>query len=312
MLRASAYLHVGNMDNAKRDLGAILQKDPDHEAARKLHRKIKNYQKALDQGKEFETARSFPQATSSPDLARPRPTSTDLARPRSISSDLARSRLPLGSAGAPSPLPSTPPPHGAIRPPSRALCILLTGGAPAASPGPREVHQGVGALRAAADDADAAGGAVPLLLQGAQGQGGGGLLQASARRRPRRPRDPLPLGRRQGAQRGARPRLDLSFRSPRARPQCTIASLAPPHSTAISPRSRGRRSTRRCSCSRRRSAATRAMGSCTRRSKTSSARSRTRARSTITRRDCTAPRTDLAGLVDDLDLRPISPRRCSG
>ena len=38
LLRATAYLHVGNVDNAKRDLGAILQKEPDHEEARKLRR----------------------------------------------------------------------------------------------------------------------------------------------------------------------------------------------------------------------------------------------------------------------------------
>ena len=54
MLRANAYLHAANVENAKRDLSAILQKDPDHEEARKLHRKVKNYQKAVDQGKELE------------------------------------------------------------------------------------------------------------------------------------------------------------------------------------------------------------------------------------------------------------------
>jgi Tfp pilus assembly protein PilF len=42
---ATAYLHVGNVENAKRDLGAILQKDPDHDEARKLHRKVQNYLK---------------------------------------------------------------------------------------------------------------------------------------------------------------------------------------------------------------------------------------------------------------------------
>uniref|UniRef100_A0A7S0NDQ3 DnaJ homolog subfamily C member 7 n=1 Tax=Phaeocystis antarctica TaxID=33657 RepID=A0A7S0NDQ3_9EUKA len=59
LLRATAYLHVGNVDNAKRDLGAILQKEPDHEEARKLHRKVKNYLKAVDQGKELEDQRQY-------------------------------------------------------------------------------------------------------------------------------------------------------------------------------------------------------------------------------------------------------------
>jgi len=59
LLRATAYLHVGNVDNAKRDLGAILQKDPDHDEARKLHRKVKNYLKAVDQGKELEDSRQY-------------------------------------------------------------------------------------------------------------------------------------------------------------------------------------------------------------------------------------------------------------
>jgi len=59
MLRANAYLHAANVENAKRDLSAILQKDPDHEEARKLHRKVKNYQKAVDQGKELEDGRQY-------------------------------------------------------------------------------------------------------------------------------------------------------------------------------------------------------------------------------------------------------------
>jgi hypothetical protein len=38
MLRAPVYLQLENIDNCKRDLSAILRSNPDHAAAKTLHR----------------------------------------------------------------------------------------------------------------------------------------------------------------------------------------------------------------------------------------------------------------------------------
>ena len=62
MLRAPAYLQLQNVDNAKRDLSAILKNDPDHDAARKLHRKVKDFAKAVDAGVGFEGSRQWQDA----------------------------------------------------------------------------------------------------------------------------------------------------------------------------------------------------------------------------------------------------------
>jgi len=57
MLRALAYLHQQNVDKCKGDLSAILRNDPEHAAAAKLHRKVKKYQRALDDGVKLEQGR---------------------------------------------------------------------------------------------------------------------------------------------------------------------------------------------------------------------------------------------------------------
>ncbi|KAL1519210.1 hypothetical protein AB1Y20_003507 [Prymnesium parvum] len=59
MVRATAYLMQGNVDNCKRDLSAILRSDPDHSEAKALHRKIKKFTKAVEEGSELERARSW-------------------------------------------------------------------------------------------------------------------------------------------------------------------------------------------------------------------------------------------------------------
>ena len=48
MLRAAAYLQLENVDNAKRDLSAILRSDPEHARAKGLHRQLKKFGRALE------------------------------------------------------------------------------------------------------------------------------------------------------------------------------------------------------------------------------------------------------------------------
>jgi len=64
LLRAHAYLQLGNIDNCKRDLGAILRSDPDHSAAKGLHRKVKSFNRALSDGAELEGKREWAAAAS--------------------------------------------------------------------------------------------------------------------------------------------------------------------------------------------------------------------------------------------------------
>jgi hypothetical protein len=59
MLRAPAYLRLGNLENCKRDLSAILRSDPEHAAAKALHRKLKKFNKAVNDADELAQARSW-------------------------------------------------------------------------------------------------------------------------------------------------------------------------------------------------------------------------------------------------------------
>ena len=62
LLRAHAYLLLDNVDGAKRDLGAILRSDPEHKAAKSLHRSLKKYSKALDEGSSLQQSRQWAEA----------------------------------------------------------------------------------------------------------------------------------------------------------------------------------------------------------------------------------------------------------
>ena len=62
MLRAAAYLQLENVDNAKRDLSAILRSDPEHRSAKAMHRQLKKYAKALDQAEAFKAGRQWAEA----------------------------------------------------------------------------------------------------------------------------------------------------------------------------------------------------------------------------------------------------------
>ena len=62
MLRASAYLQLDNIDNAKRDLSAILRSDPEHVRAKALHRQLKKFAKAIDEGDRLRTERKWAEA----------------------------------------------------------------------------------------------------------------------------------------------------------------------------------------------------------------------------------------------------------
>lgn len=59
VMRAHAYLALGNVDSCKRDLSAILRSDPEHAEAKKLHRKLKRFSKAVDEGAALEAARQW-------------------------------------------------------------------------------------------------------------------------------------------------------------------------------------------------------------------------------------------------------------
>jgi len=59
LLRARAYIHQENLASAKRDVGAILRSDPDHTKAKALHRKLKKFQKALDEGSRLLSSREW-------------------------------------------------------------------------------------------------------------------------------------------------------------------------------------------------------------------------------------------------------------
>ena len=59
LIRARAYLQLANFDNAKRDLGAVLRTDPEHTAAKTLHRKVKKYTKSISDAEELEKARQW-------------------------------------------------------------------------------------------------------------------------------------------------------------------------------------------------------------------------------------------------------------
>ena len=59
LLRANAYLQQENADKCKRDLAAILRNDPEHSAAKKLHRQVKRFMKAVDDGAELEKTRQW-------------------------------------------------------------------------------------------------------------------------------------------------------------------------------------------------------------------------------------------------------------
>ena len=70
MLRAHAYLQLGNVDNSKRDLSAILRSDPEHTQAKALHRQLKRFQKALDDAAKHEAARDWGACVERYDAAR--------------------------------------------------------------------------------------------------------------------------------------------------------------------------------------------------------------------------------------------------
>jgi len=59
MLRAKAYLQQENLDKCKGDLGAILRHEPEHPAAKALHRQVKKYQRAIDEAKTLEAGRQY-------------------------------------------------------------------------------------------------------------------------------------------------------------------------------------------------------------------------------------------------------------
>jgi DnaJ family protein C protein 3 len=59
VMRAHAYLALGNVDSCKRDLGAILRSDPEHAEAKALHRKLKRFSKALEEGAALEGTRQW-------------------------------------------------------------------------------------------------------------------------------------------------------------------------------------------------------------------------------------------------------------
>jgi len=59
VLRAHAYLGLGNVDNCKRDVGAVLRSDPEHGAAKALHRKLKKFGKGLGEAEQLEQARQW-------------------------------------------------------------------------------------------------------------------------------------------------------------------------------------------------------------------------------------------------------------
>lgn len=74
LARASAYLQLGNIDNCKRDLSAILRSDPEHAAAKALHRKVKQFAKRLD-----DAAQVSPPPPPPPPTRPPTPTLTTLS-----------------------------------------------------------------------------------------------------------------------------------------------------------------------------------------------------------------------------------------
>jgi len=63
-MRAQAYLQLGNVDNSKRDLSAVLRTDPEHAEARALHRKIKKFSKLLDEASALEQSKQWAAAGS--------------------------------------------------------------------------------------------------------------------------------------------------------------------------------------------------------------------------------------------------------
>ena len=62
MLRARAYLHLGNVDNSKRDLAAILRNDPEHTSAKGLHRQLRRFAKGIDDGAKLVATRQWADA----------------------------------------------------------------------------------------------------------------------------------------------------------------------------------------------------------------------------------------------------------
>lgn len=62
MLRAPIYLQLENIDNCKRDLSAILRSNPDHTAAKTLHRRVKKFTKAENDGAKLEQTRQWADA----------------------------------------------------------------------------------------------------------------------------------------------------------------------------------------------------------------------------------------------------------
>jgi hypothetical protein len=59
VMRAHAYLSLGNVDSCKRDLSAILRSDPEHSEAKKLHRKLKKFSKGLEEGAALEETKQW-------------------------------------------------------------------------------------------------------------------------------------------------------------------------------------------------------------------------------------------------------------
>ena len=59
LLRAKAYLQQENLEKCKADLGAILRNEPEHTAAKALHRQVKKYQRAIDEAKTLEAGRQY-------------------------------------------------------------------------------------------------------------------------------------------------------------------------------------------------------------------------------------------------------------
>jgi len=69
LVRASAYLQLGNIDMCKRDLAAVLRSDPEHTDAKAFHRKLKKFAKLVSDGVELENVKSWSAAADKYNLA---------------------------------------------------------------------------------------------------------------------------------------------------------------------------------------------------------------------------------------------------
>ena len=85
LLRAHAYLLLENIDGSKRDLSAILRSDPEHKSAKSLHRQLKKFAKAVDEGTRLQGTRQWAEALEEFDKAL-----------RAISPSLETTALKLG------------------------------------------------------------------------------------------------------------------------------------------------------------------------------------------------------------------------